>query len=135
MTWMPRCSSSVSTIASRSATQRATWSRVFGCIGVMSPVNSITNVVLDRVFLDEAVDRLHAGVERGVDADERLPLLGQRVLGEDRLDRALVDARPVLDVDARLCDDVRHAGHTLARWLRLPAPLLDGRQQAADQFL
>src|SRR5262249_11565724 len=122
-------------------------SAAFGCA---YPTYLVLNVVLDGVFLDEAVDRLHAGVERSVDADERLPLLGQRVLGKDRLDRALglagaagdallgvddedplalvdavdradVDARPVLDVDARLRDHVRHAGHTLARWLQLPA--------------
>ena len=79
-----------------------------------------------------------AGVGVGVvDLDERLPLVGQRVLGEDRLDRALrlagaavdallgvdhqhpahlvdavhradVDAGLVLQVDAGLGDDVRH---------------------------
>src|SRR5262249_58423989 len=75
--------------------------------------------------------------ERVVDLHERLPLVGQSVLGEDRLDRALrlaraavdallgiddedpielvdavdrahVDARTVFDVDTRLGDDVRH---------------------------
>src|SRR5206468_1626057 len=72
-----------------------------------------------------------------IDADERLPLLGQCVLGEDRLDRAFglaraavdallrvdhehprrlvdavdradIDARLVLDVDTGLGDDVCH---------------------------
>ena len=91
----------------------------------------------DRVLVDERVDRVQALVERRVDLHERLPLLGQRVLGEDRLDRALglagaavdallrvdhedplghvdavdgtdVDAGEILDVDARLGDHVRH---------------------------
>src|SRR5581483_7295254 len=111
-------------------------------LGVNLPL--VLNVVLGRVFLGEAVHRLHAGVEGGVDADERLPLLGQRILRKDRLHRALrltgaavdallgiddehpgrlvdavdgadVDARLVLDVDARLGDDVRHARPTLPR--------------------
>ena len=76
--------------------------------------------------------------ERIVDLDEGVPLVRQRVLGEDRLDRALrfacpaidallriddqdplelvdavdradIDARAVFDVDAGLGDDVRHA--------------------------
>ena len=75
---------------------------------------------------------------------ERLPLLRQRVLREDRLDRALrlartavdallgvddedaarlvdavhgadVDARAVFDVDAGLGDDVRHGGNSTHR--------------------
>ena len=87
----------------------------------------------------QLVDRAHPVWERVVDLHERLPLVRQRVLGEDRLDRALrlagaavdallgvddenaaglvnavdgahVDARTILDVDARLGDDVRHGG-------------------------
>ena len=80
-------------------------------------------------------------VEGVVDLDERVPFVGQRVLGEDRLDRALglagaavdallrvddedpvglvdavdradVDAGEVFDVDAGLGDDVRHAPYS-----------------------
>src|SRR5579884_4150118 len=99
----------------------------------------VLHVVLGGVLVDELVDDGDAFAVRGVDADERLPLLGQRIFGEDRLDRALrlaraavdallgvdhedaaglvdavdgtdIDAGTVLDVDARLGDDVRHGG-------------------------
>ncbi len=95
------------------------------------------DVVLVGVLVDERVDLRRVG-KRVVDLDERVPLVGQRVLGKDRLDRALgfarpavdaflriddedplehvdavdradVHARQVFDVDARLGDDVRHA--------------------------
>ena len=95
------------------------------------------DVVLHGVLVDERVDllRIREGV---VDLDEGVPLVRERVLGKDRLDRALrlagpavdallrvddedppelvdavdradIDARAVFDVDAGLGDDVRHA--------------------------
>src|SRR5581483_359191 len=98
----------------------------------------VLDVVLGRVLVDEPVDlrRVAVGV---VDLHERLPLLRERVLGEDRLDRALrlartavdallrvdhedpvelvdavdgadIDAGAVFDVDAGLGDDVGHGG-------------------------
>src|SRR6266496_4880976 len=100
----------------------------------------VLDVVLGRVFVDEPVDRV--GIAVGVvDLHERLPLFGQAVLGEDRLDRALgfagaavdaflrvddqdplelvdavdgadVHAGAVFDVDAGLCDDVGHAPYS-----------------------
>ena len=57
----------------------------------------VLDVVLGGVLVDEPVDDLHALAVRVVDADERLPLLGQRVLGEDRLDRALRLAGAAVD--------------------------------------
>ena len=98
----------------------------------------VLDVVLERVLVREPVDLPCVG-EGVVDLHERLPLLRQGVLGEDRLDRAfrlagaavdallgvddedplvLVDAvdgtdvhaRAVFDVDAGLSDDVRHDG-------------------------
>ena len=96
--------------------------------------------MLRRVRVRERIDLLRIR-ERVVDLDEGVPLVRKRVLGEDRLDRALrfacpaidallgiddedppelvdavdradVDARAVLDVDAGLGDDVRHAGES-----------------------
>src|SRR4029079_15877814 len=93
--------------------------------------------VLGGVRVHERVD-LRGVRECGVDLDERIPLVRERVLGEDRLHRALrltcpavdallriddqdplelvdavdradIDARAVLDVDTGLGDDVRHA--------------------------
>ena len=110
------------------------------------------HVVLGRVVVDQLVDDVHRLEIRGVDANERLPFLGQRVLGEDRLDRALglaraavdaflgvdhkkaaglvdavhgtdVDAGLVLDVDAGLGDDVGHGG------------LLYRRKQGVDHLM
>src|SRR5581483_8299476 len=101
----------------------------------------VVDVVLDRVLLGELVHDAHALVVRVVDLDERVPLVRERVLGEDRLDRALrfacpavdallwvddedpvglvnavhradVHAGAVFDVDAGLGDDVGH-GATL----------------------
>ena len=92
------------------------------------------DVVLLGVLVDERVDLGRVG-EGVVDLDEGVPLVRERVLGEDRLDRALrlaraavdallgiddedaaelvdavdradIDARAVFDVDARLGDDV-----------------------------
>ena len=97
----------------------------------------VLDVELGRVLVDERVDLVHALGEGVVDLHEGLPLLGQRVLGEDRLDGALrlagaavdallrvdhehprglvdavdradVDARAILDVDAGLRDHVGH---------------------------
>src|SRR5581483_4380392 len=97
----------------------------------------VLHVVLGGVLVDELVDDVHPVAVGVVDQHERLPLVGQRVLREDRLDRALrlagpavdallrvddedavrlvdavdrahVDARAVFDVDARFRDDVRH---------------------------
>ena len=111
----------------------------------------VLNVVLGRVFVDELVDDTHAFAVRGVDANERLPLVRQCVLGKDRLDGALglaraavdallgidhedatgfvdavdradIDAGAVLDVDAGLGDDVRHGG------------LLYRRKKSLDHF-
>src|SRR5687767_12105405 len=98
----------------------------------------VLDVVLGRVLVDERVDRRGAAAVGVVDLDEGLPLVGERILGKDRLDRALrlaraavdallriddqhpaelvdavdradVDARAIFDVDARLGDDVRHS--------------------------
>ena len=97
-----------------------------------------TMPLLVGVGLDELVHRGDAAVERVVDLHERLPVVRDRVLRQDRLDRALglagaavdallrvdhehavglVDAvdgadalaRDVLHVDAGFADDVRHA--------------------------
>src|SRR5581483_3643810 len=62
----------------------------------------VADVVLDRVGLRQAVDGLDPLVEGGVDADERLPLLWQRVLGEDRLDGALRLAGAAVDALLRV---------------------------------
>src|SRR3954465_11061321 len=98
----------------------------------------VLDVVLGGVRVHQRVDHVEALVVGRVDGHEGIPLLGERVLGEDRLDRALrlaraavdallrvdhehpvrlvdaidrtdVDAGLVLDVDARLADHVRHA--------------------------
>src|SRR5262249_46966584 len=111
----------------------------------------VLDVVLGRVLVGELVDDAHALAVRVVDTDERLPLVRESILGEDRLDRALrltgaavdaffgvddedargvvnavhrthVHARAIFDVDARLRDDVRHRG------------LLYRRQKTVDQF-
>src|SRR5262249_47921914 len=100
----------------------------------------VLDVVLGRVLVRELVDRVRVRIGV-VDLHERLPFLGQRILREDRLDGALrlagaavdallriddeqpvglvdavgradVDARPVLDVDAGLGDDVGHAAYS-----------------------
>ena len=96
----------------------------------------VVNNLTDEYATEHDVHTLPVGV---VNLDERLPLVGKRVLREDRLDRALglagpavdallrvddedpvglvdaidgtdVDARAVFDVDARLRDDVGHGG-------------------------
>ena len=115
-------------------------------IGSVLLEGRILDVVLGRVFVRQPVDL--AGVRvRVVDLHERRPLLGQRVLREDRLDRALglagaavdallrvddedplelvdavdgadVHARAVFDVDTGLGDDVRH-GRLLYRRQKL----------------
>src|SRR3954454_9428183 len=101
----------------------------------------VLDVVLGRVRVDELVDDVEPLPVRVVDRHERLPLLRQRVLGEDRLDRALrlagaavdallrvdhedpaglvdavhgadVDAGLVFDVDAGLADDVGHGPYS-----------------------
>src|SRR2546423_8910626 len=98
----------------------------------------VLHVVLVGVGLRQLVHDVEALAVRVVDLHERIPLVGQRVLREDRLDRAFglartavdallgidhedalrlvdavdgadVDARSVFDVDARLGDDVGHA--------------------------
>src|SRR5215203_2607976 len=99
----------------------------------------VLDVVLVGVLLRELVHDVEAVAVGVVDLHERLPLLGERVLGKDRLDGTFglagaavdallrvdhedalglvdavdgadVDARFVLDVDAGLADDVRHCG-------------------------
>ena len=91
------------------------------------------------VLVGKRIHDIHALAVRCVDADERLPLVRQGVLREDRLDGALglacaavdallrvdhedpsglmdavdradIDAGAILDVDARLGDHVRHGG-------------------------
>jgi len=123
-----------------------------GAVGRPSGDRFVVHVVLCRVRLGERVDDIHRLEIGGVDANERLPFLGQGVLGEDRLDGALglagtavdallgvdhehpaglvdavhgadVDARLVLDVDAGLGDDVRHGG------------LLYRREQGIDHLM
>jgi hypothetical protein len=97
----------------------------------------VVDVVLVRVLLGELVDDVHSLAVGVVDLHERVPLVRQRVLGEDRLhgtlrlagaavdallgvddedpvgvvdavDRAHVDTGAVFDVDAGFGDDVRH---------------------------
>src|SRR5262249_5643811 len=116
----------------------------------------VLNVELDGVLVHERVHRLHAAGERVVDLHERLPLLRQRVLGEDRLDRALrlagaavdallrvddehpvelvdavdradVDAGAVFDVDTGLGDDVGHR-------TTYSTGLFDGSEQLLDDL-
>src|SRR5947207_10957019 len=102
----------------------------------------VLDVVLGRIFVGELVHDVEAFTVRVVDLHERLPLIGERVFREDRLDRTLrfagtaidallrinhedavrlmnavdradIDTGKVLDVDARLGDDVRHSAVTL----------------------
>ena len=65
---MPSCEVRTSAIASRSATQRATWSRVSGLIGPSVPTQLlqrwILDVVLRGVRVDERVDHVRAPVRR-----------------------------------------------------------------------
>jgi len=111
----------------------------------------VLDVVLGGVRVGERVHYVHALAVRVVDLHEWFPLLGQRVLREDRLDRAFrfagaavnallridhedpsglvdavhgadVDAGAVFDVDAGLGDDVRHGD------------LLYRREQRINQF-
>src|SRR5215211_4646133 len=49
----------------------------------------VLDVVLRGVLVRELVDHVHTVAVGVVDRDERVPLLRQRVLREDRLDRAL----------------------------------------------
>src|SRR2546421_8147916 len=99
----------------------------------------ILDVVLGGVLVRELVDHVCAVAVGVVDLHERFPLIRQRVLGENRLDRTLrfartaiyaflwvddedslklmnaidradINAREVFDVDAGLSDDVRHGG-------------------------
>ena len=99
----------------------------------------VLNVVLGRVVVRELVHLVEPLAVGVVDLHERLPLVRERVLREDRLDGAFrlagtavdalfgvddedpiglvdavdgtdVDARFVFDVDAGLGDDVRHGG-------------------------
>src|SRR4051812_15198769 len=119
----------------------------------------VLDVVLGRVLLRELVHDVEAVAVGVVDLHERLPLLRQRVLGEDRLDRAFrlagtavdallgidhedpvglvdavdgahVDARFVLDVDAGLADDVRHAAYSTEATKRSMTSLV--RSKSAD---
>ena len=105
---------------------------------VLRPVSAAAAMPV-HLRLDELVHLRDAVAVGVVDLDERLPLVGHRVLGEDRLDRALglagaavdallgvddqhpvglvdavdgadVDAGLVLHVDAGLGDDVCHLG-------------------------
>ena len=82
----------------------------------------VLDVVPGGVLVDEGVDRVGVGIGV-VDLDERLPLVGEGVLGEDRLDRALrlagaavdallgVDDEDALElVDAVDRADVRRSG-------------------------
>src|SRR5437867_12365707 len=97
----------------------------------------VLDVVLFRVLIGELVHHIDALAVRVVDLDEGTPLVRQRVLREDRLDRTLrlacpaidallrvdhedavglvdavhgtdIHAGQVLDVDTGLGDDVRH---------------------------
>src|SRR5262245_60218928 len=119
------------------AERRCRTRRATACCALLE--RFVLDVVLGRVLVRQLVDDVEALEERGVDFHKRLPLLGQRVLGEDRFDRTLrfagpavdaflgidhedsfhladtvdgadVDARAVLDVDARFRDDVGHGG-------------------------
>src|SRR5207302_6137545 len=97
----------------------------------------VLDVVLGRVLVRELVHDVEPFAVRVVDGNERLPLIRERIFGENRLDRTLrfacaavdallridhqdpvrlvnavdgahVDAREVFDVDAGLGDDVGH---------------------------
>src|SRR5829696_2478889 len=112
----------------------------------------VLHVVLRGVLVRKVVHDVRAFTVGVVDLHEGLPFVGQRVLGEDRLDRTLglagtaidallwiddedplelvdavdgayVHAGEVFDVDAGLGDDVRHA------W-RLTRPSAPRRAQA-----
>src|SRR5215211_6739797 len=56
----------------------------------------VLDVVLRGVLVRELVDHVHAVAVGVVDRDERVPLLRQRVLREDRLDGALRFACPAV---------------------------------------
>src|SRR6266699_1916598 len=57
----------------------------------------VLHVVLGGVLVRQLVDDVEALAERVVDLDEGVPLLGQRVLREDRLDRAFRFACTAVD--------------------------------------
>src|SRR5204863_2004363 len=107
---------------------------VYTCLGLE---RRVLDVVLGRVLVSELVDHVSTVAVGVIDLHEGLPLLRKRVLGENRLNRALrfacpaiyallgvddqdplelvdaidradVDARAVLYVDAGLGDDVGH---------------------------
>src|SRR4051794_26003368 len=102
----------------------------------------VLDVVLGGVRVRQLIHDIEALAVRVVDFHERLPLIGKRVFGENRLDRALrlaraaidallgidhedavrlmdavdgtdVDTGQVFDVNAGLGDDVRHRGRSL----------------------
>src|SRR6266513_6102448 len=106
----------------------------------------VLHVVRRRVFVRELVDDVGAVTVGVVDLDEVVPLIRQRILGENRLDRAFrfacpaiyallrindqdplelvdavdgadIDAREVFDVDAGLGDYVCHRPVSVLRRL------------------
>src|SRR5262249_35112467 len=138
---MPKCSRTGMSLSRRSMSpRRATRQFRLPLTAESALERGVLDVVLGRVLVDELVD--HARVGAGiVDLHDRLPFVPERVLREDRLDRALRFARPavdtflrvddqhppelvdavdradvhaglVFDVDAGLGDDVRHAGES-----------------------
>src|SRR5262245_2667234 len=56
----------------------------------------VLDVVLGRVLVRQVVDDVEPLAVRVVDLDERLPLVRERVLGEDRLHRTLRFARATI---------------------------------------
>src|ERR1700749_3783663 len=104
----------------------------------------VLDVVLGGVRVGQPIHDIEPLAVGVVDLDERLPLVRERILREDRLDGALgfarpavdallgvdhedairlmdavdradVDTREIFDVDAGLGDDVRHGAVTLLR--------------------
>src|SRR6187397_2298053 len=67
----------------------------------------VLDVVLGGVLVGELVHQLEtfALAVRVVDLDERLPLIRERILGEDRLDRTLRFACPAVDALLRVDDE------------------------------
>jgi len=76
------------------------------------------------VGVDELVDDRHAFTVGVVDLHERLPLVRQGVLREDRLDRALGLAGPAVDALIRV--DVEHIDALEVRLTRRWMDTIDG---------
>src|SRR5262249_39100655 len=111
ITCIPRWPTTKSATASRSASQYATWSSVFGFMTGAFPRSAslldrlVVDVGLVRVFLRELVHDVHSLAVRVVDLHEGVPLVREGVLGEDRLHRALGLAGSAVDALLRIDDE------------------------------